>query len=208
MQELEAINRLEKEIRQVITNSFSASDFPIYQHLNGRRLYLSEAMHEGLSGGPLIGALSVVYASGHFLSLDRVVRKNDQFKKQRRIIYYLDSTPGIIGSSLLMELLKLSDGDEFSKHKFVQEIDKRYFQMNKINISSGEINEALSRMFRKTMPQFFGIKGKHFIRRPFVLKMHELEIKNKYSKVSYETYKHQIDAHTYDLVKNLNKIVA
>ena len=202
----ESINRLEKDIRQIISNSYSRSNRPIFQHINGRRLFLSEVIDEGVDDAPIIGALSIIYAAGVFLSLDRVVRSNNQFRKQRRIIYYLDSRPGQVGSSLLLELLKLTDGDVFSKHKFIQKIDESYFQSNDINISSGEINEALSRMFRKTLPEFFGVDGRQFKRAPFVLKMEEISVRNPHVDINYDSYKHEIDGQTYQLVKSLNTI--
>ena len=110
----------------------------MYQHSSGRRLFLQEVIEEGVTDGPIIGALAVVYAAGAFMSVDRVIKHSNQFKKRRRIIYYLDSRPGQIGSTLLLELLKIPDGDVFSKHKFVQRIDADYFQAESINISSGD----------------------------------------------------------------------
>lgn len=208
LHEIEALKRLEQEIRATINNALEHSKQPIYQHSSGRRLFLEEVIREGVDEGPVIGALQIVYASGQFMAVDRVERKANKFKKKRRIIYYLDSRPGQIGSTLLLELLKLSNGDKFSKHKFVQHIDKDYFQAHGINISSGEINEALSRMFRKTMPNFFGISGRDFIRTSFILRFQELHITNGRSEITYQQYKNQIDDQTNDLIRSLNKTVA
>ncbi len=154
----------------------------------------------------MIGALIVVVAAGQFVSVDRVIRSNQKFKKQRRIIFYLDSKAGQVGSTLLLELLKLTNGSEFSKPKFVRMIDELYFQSQKINISSGEINEALSRIFRKTMTEFFSVSGRSFVRSPFMLHMHELKITNKSSKINYENFKHKIDDESYNIIKKLNQI--
>jgi hypothetical protein len=177
----------------------------MYQHSSGRRLFLQEVIEEGVTEGPIIGALAVVYAAGAFMSVDRVVRQSNQFKKRRRIIYYLDSRPGQIGSTLLLQLLKIPDGEVFSKHKFVQRIDAEYFQAESINISSGEINEALSRMLRKTMPGYFGIEGRRFVRNPFILRMQELSVQNT-MKVDYTNYKREIDQQTNMLIRDLNKL--
>ncbi|MHA2249882.1 MAG: hypothetical protein ACXAD7_05950 [Candidatus Kariarchaeaceae archaeon] len=204
MQNIEAINRLEEEIRFSIRRTFDTSHKPPYQHSSGRRLFLSEVVEEGVQDGPIIGALAIVYAANAFMSVDRIVKESNSFKKRRRIIYYLDSRPGQIGSTLLLELLKIDDGQEFSKHKFVNKIDESYFQAETINISSGEINEALSRMFRKTMPGFFGIDGRSFVRRPFMLKMQELNVSN--NRVSYNNYKREIDDQTNLLIHKLNKL--
>ncbi|MCY3411097.1 MAG: hypothetical protein INQ03_05595 [Candidatus Heimdallarchaeota archaeon] len=206
MHELEALSRLEKEIRHTIYATYHASEKAVYQHGDGRRLYLSDAMKEGLENGPVIGALIVVVATGQFMSVDRVIKSNQQFKKQRRIIFYLDSKAGQVGSTLLLELLKMSNGEEFSKPKFVQKIDELYFQSQKINISSGEINEALSRIFRKTMDKFFSVEGRNFVRAPFVLHLQELNVRNNNSKVNYESYKHSIDNETHNIIKKLNRL--
>jgi hypothetical protein len=202
---IEAINRLEQEIRFTIRRAYDASYQPMYQHSSGRRLFLQEVIEEGVTEGPIIGALAVVYAAGAFMSVDRVVRQSNQFKKRRRIIYYLDSRPGQIGSTLLLQLLKIPDGEVFSKHKFVQRIDAEYFQAESINISSGEINEALSRMLRKTMPGYFGIEGRRFVRNPFILRMQELSVQNT-MKVDYTNYKREIDQQTNMLIRDLNKL--
>lgn len=207
MQNIEVISRLENEIKLTIRKAYDASYKPIYQHSSGRRLFLNEVIEEGVIGGPIIGALAVVYAAGAFMSVDRIVKQSNKFKKRRRIIYYLDSRPGQIGSTLLLELLKIPDGNSFSKHKFVQRIDQEYFQAEQINISSGEINEALSRMFRKTMPRFFGIDGRQFIRRPFLLRMQELSVQST-QKIDYTNYKREIDSQTNSFVLDLNKIPA
>ena len=79
------------------------------------------------------------------------------------------------------------------------------FQSEKINISSGEINEALSRMFRKTMIEYFGVEGRSFVRQPFMVKMQELNIQRT-GKITYNRYKREIDQQTNQLVKKLNKV--
>ena len=206
MHEIEALSRLEEEIRQTIRSSYQASQKPTYQHADGRRLYLSEVIKEGLDEGPIVGALIVVVAAGHFVAVDRVIRASNKYRKQRRIIFYLDSKSGQVGSTLLLELLKLQNGDDFSKPKFVQRVDETYFQSQEVNISSGEINEALSRIFRKTMTNFFRVNGRQLQRNPFVLHMEELNIRNVHSKIDYENYKHQIDNHSYDVIKKLNNL--
>ena len=202
--EIEMLKRIEKEIRLVIGKHDIQSTNKLVSRNIDRGLNLEEVIKESIDTRPVMGALSLNYASGEFLSLDRVVRAENKFKKHRRIIYYLDSRPGQIGSSLLLELLKLPDNGDFSKHKFIQDVDESYFQSNKINISSGEINEALSRMFRKTLPKFFRIEGRKFIKSPFVLKMEGIKHRGHHS-INYDSYKHEIDARTYNLVCILNQ---
>jgi len=199
------VNRLAKEISGTIRSAQEKSMKPIYQHRSGRRLFLDEVLSEGVDDGPIIGALAIVYSKNSFMAIDRIERAKAEFKKKRRIILYLDSKPGQIGSALLLELLKLEDGQKFSKHKFVQKVDKEYFRSNGLNVSSGEINEALSRMFRKTMNNFFGVDGRDFVRKPFVLKMQELGLNTSNKAITYQAYKNQIDTQTQDIIRNLNK---
>ncbi len=164
---------------------------------------LSEVMEHGVTDGPIIGALAIFYAPGQFLTLDRIIAKNQQFKKQRRIIYYLDSRTGQIGSTLLLELLKIQDGEKFSKAEFVQKIDKDYFE--DFTVSSGEINEALSRMFRKTMKNYFGINGRFFSRKPFSIYFRKIKVgKNTFDKNAYEMRKHEIDHQVNQFINKLN----
>lgn len=141
------------------------------------------------------------------MAIDRIEKSRHSFKKKRRIILYLDSKPGQISSALLLELLKLEDGESFSKHKFVQKVDVEYFRENGQSVSSGEINEALSRMFRKTMNAYFGISGRNFVRRPFLLKMQEIGV-NTGKSITYQQHKNQIDDNISGLVRNLNKSIS
>ncbi len=150
-----------------------------------------------------IGGLNIVYSREKFMSVDRISFANDKFEKQRRIIFYLDSRPGQIGCTLLLQLLKIDDGAEFSKHKFVRRIDEEFFQGEGINISSGEINEALSRMFRKTMVNFFEIVGRNLVRKNFVVRINEVNSSDEY-KSSYNFMKRNIDEKTRLLVTELN----
>jgi hypothetical protein len=203
--EIEALKRLEQEIRGTISAAVERSQKATYQHSSGRRLFLDEVLSEGVEDGPVVGALAIVYSQNSFMAIDRIEKSRGSYKKKRRIILYLDSKPGQIGSALLLELLKVTDGDEFSKHKFVQKVDEGYFRTNNLNISSGEINEALSRMFRKTLNNFFGIEGRNFVRRPFVLKMQEISLGSNNQPMTYENYKNQIDGQTNDLIRNLTR---
>jgi hypothetical protein len=179
----------------------------VYRHQSGRRMSISEVIKSGVTDGPIAGALAIFYASGQFLSLDRIVTKeNNKFGRQRRIIYHLDSRTGQIGSTILLELLKISDGEPFSKAKFVHEIDKQIF--NDYSVSSGEINEALSRMFRKTMKNYFGIEGKYFKKSNFAVYFQEISgfSESKFDKNAYDNKKLDIDQMVNAYLKDLNKL--
>ncbi|MCH8908303.1 MAG: hypothetical protein IH840_14545 [Candidatus Heimdallarchaeota archaeon] len=206
MNHLGELNRLELEIRSAIRNTHNSDKKSIIKTSNNSKLLMQHVIDEKIPTTKCEGALGVVYASGSFMSVDRIIRDNDKFKKSRRIIYYLDSRPGQIGSTLFLELLKMKNGDKFSKHKFVLRIDQDFFQKERINISSGEINEALSRMFRKTMLDFFGVEGRNFVRKPFVLRMQELNLKQNRN-VNYTTYKREIDSQTDHFLRKLNSSI-
>ncbi len=202
---LDILLNVEIEIRQTIKSAQNTRQ--LFRHESGRQLMLSEVMEHGVSDGPIIGALAIFYAPGYFMTLDRIVAKQKGFKKQRRIIYYLDSRPGQIGSTILLELLKLQDGERFSKAEFVQKIDQSYFE--NFTVSSGEINEALSRMFRKTMKQFFGINGRFFARKPFSVYFRKIKIPpHGFDKNAYEFQKMEIDYQVNQFIKQLNKTFA
>ena len=205
--DLEAIKKLSNDIQSTIHAASVKAQKPLYQHASGRRLFLDEVMTEGVENGPVIGALSIIYSKNSIMAIDRIEKSRHSFKKKRRIILYLDSKPGQISSVLLLELLKLEDGESFSKHKFVQKVDVEYFRENGQSVSSGEINEALSRMFRKTMNAYFGISGRNFVRRPFLLKMQEIGV-NTGKSITYQQHKNQIDDNISGLVRNLNKSIS
>ena len=152
------------------------------------------------------GGLSIFYVAGSFLSVDRIIKIQNSFKKQRRIIFYLDSRPGQIASTLFLQLLKIKNGEEFSKHRFIQRIDKEFFQSEGIIVSSGEINEAISRMFRKTMINYFGEDGRTFLRSPFSVRIHDINISNA-RVVGYNFYKTQIDYKVNSYVSELNRLL-
>ncbi len=199
---LDMLIKVETEIKETIRNAQNSRH--VFRHESGRRVVLSEVMEHGVSDGPLIGALAIFYAPGQFMTLDRIISKNQKFKKQRRIIYYLDSRAGQIGSTILLELLKIQDGELFSKANFVQKIDKSYFK--DFTVSSGEINEALSRMFRKTMKSFFGINGRFFTRKPFSVYFKEIKTNAAtFEKNPYESRKQEIDMQVDNFIRKLNK---
>lgn len=199
MQELEAFEKMEQEIRETIKNGFQKSSGGTLS----QKMFMEDLLEEGTPGQQIIGGLNIVYLRGSFMSVDRISESNGKFRKQRRIIYYLDSRPGQIGSTLLLQLLQFNDGDEFSKHKFVQKVDEDFFQAEQINISSGEINEALSRMFRKTMLNFFFIDGRNIIRQPFLLRIQEINSASKLT--AYPDYKRDIDGSTDSMLRELNQ---
>jgi len=205
--DLEAIKKLSNDIQSTIHAASLKAQKPLYQHASGRRLFLDEVLTEGVENGPVIGALSIIYSKNSFMAIDRIEKSRHSFKKKRRIILYLDSKPGQISSALLLELLKLEDGESFSKHKFVQKVDVEYFRENGQSVSSGEINEALSRMFRKTMNAYFGISGRNFVRKPFLLKMQEIGV-NTGKSITYQQHKNQIDDNISGLVRNMNKSIS
>lgn len=197
--------RVGSEIQETIRTAQNTKR--LYRHQSGRRLMLSEVIKNGVTDGPIVGALAIFYAAGQFMTLDRIVQKDSGFRRQRRIIYYLDSRTGQIGSTILLELLKLDDGEAFSKAKFVQSIDKQFF--SEFAISSGEINEALSRMFRKTMKPFFGVNGRFLKRENFSVYFQEIAgfQETSFDKNAYESKKRDIDYQVNNYVKDLNKLV-
>ena len=154
----------------------------------------------------IVGAIAVFYSKEHFMTLDRIQVKNNNFKKQRRIIYYLDSRLGQVGSTVLLELLKLHDGTQFSKNEFVNTLDTSIFRDH--NISSGEINDVLSRMMRRTFSHFFGVNGRKFIRKNFPVYFQE--ITNHKGILDQENYyrvsKPQIDQKIFGLIKEMKKL--
>ncbi len=198
--------RLKHELRATIEKAQDSKQ--LFTHQSGRRLLLSEVIEQGTMDGPVIGAIAIFYSKGKFMTVDRILNtENNKYKKLRRIIYYLDSRAGQIGSTLLLELLKINDGEKFSKAEFVQHIDKEFFK--EFAISSGEINEALSRMFRKTMKPFFGVRGRFFERNNFTIYFKEMVPRKDlvFQKDSYERSKQVIDSEINSFIKNLNKTV-
>jgi hypothetical protein len=206
MKENEAIIRYENELRQSIKSESIASTTDSSKGRVGSRQFLKQIYADRPSDEQLIGGLNIIYAPGAFMSVDRVILVNGKFQKQRRIIYYLDSRPGQIGCTLLLQLLKIKNGEEFSKHKFVQRIDEEFFQSEGINISSGEINEALSRMFRKTMVNYFEIDGRMLLRNNFSITIQELNIRQS-SQNTYSMMKRDIDHQASLFIRELNKLI-
>lgn len=203
MLENEAIFRFENEIRLSIKNEGIPDDRLERKMGKVNKFEITAVQQENYPISTLVGALSIVYSAGSFLAVDRILKVNNTFKKQRRIIFYLDSRPGQIGSTLFLQLLKIKNGAQFSKHKFIQDVDKEFFQSEGINISSGEINEALSRMFRKTMMNYFGEEGRTFIRQPFSVRIQELKRSNT-NLTGYTYYKTEIDYQVNSYISELN----
>ena len=197
--------RIKHELRATIEKAQESKQ--LFTHQSGRRLMLSEVIEQGTLDGPAIGAIAVFYSKGKFMTVDRIVNTESKFKKMRRIIYYLDSRAGQIGSTLLLELLKIKDGEKFSKAQFVQYIDKEFF--NEFTVSSGEINEALSRMFRKTMKPFFGVNGRFFEKNNYTVFFKEMNGRPDvtFQKDGYERNKQSIDMEINSFIKNLNKTI-
>ncbi len=205
---LDLLFKVELEIKKTIENHHNQHNSHLFRHESGRRLLLSEVKKIGVQDGPIIGALVIFYAPSYFMTIDRIISKTGRFKKKRRIIYHLNSRAGQIGSTLLLELLKISDGQIFSKPEFVQFIDKNYFRQ--LHISSGEINEALSRMFRKTMKDYFKVEGKMLNRKPFSIYFQEVTIKNPISekeKLTYDRTKIEIDNKVSSYINELNRVI-
>ncbi|MHA2033100.1 MAG: hypothetical protein ACW99Q_27345, partial [Candidatus Kariarchaeaceae archaeon] len=172
----------------------------------GNRQFLTAIYEDHPSNEFPVGGLNIIYAPGAFMSVDRIIYSNNKFQKQRRIIYYLDSRPGQIGCTLLLQLLKIKNGEEFSKHKFVQRIDEDFFQSEGINISSGDINEALSRMFRKTMVNFFEVNGRVLVRKNFTVTIQEFNLRQN-SQNTYSMMKRDIDQQANQFIRNLNRLI-
>ncbi|OLS24109.1 MAG: hypothetical protein HeimC2_23830 [Candidatus Heimdallarchaeota archaeon LC_2] len=206
MQYVEILNRLETEIKMTIKNEIPLVSPYEFTKTKYKQPLLSDIIIENPEEENLSSALNIVYASSSFMSVDRIIKVNDNFKRNRRIIYYLDSRTGQIGSVLLLQLLKAESNGTFSKHELVEKVDKEIFQAEGINISSGEITESLSRMFRKTMADFFFIDGRKLVKKPYMLKVQELKL-NQYRIRNYDNYKHQIDNLSNYLMFTLNRMI-
>jgi len=170
-----------------------------YVTVDGRMLPIGEIIQtENFrpQNKPIVGALYIAFSKDSFLSLDRIVREGNKFRKKRRIINYLDSRSGQISSAVLLEFLRIKDGEDFSKNKFVPYVDKVYF--NGRPISSGEINEVVGRMLRKTMTQFFSIEGRKFKRNNF-----PVGILNLPARRDYPLVKHTIDTNLSNFIRQL-----
>lgn len=205
MEEKETFASYEKRFKQKLKNE-NVSNYNKYANISLSEMHFSAVYEQEQLQDRPIGGLNIVYSPGTFMSVDRISIVKGKFEKQRRIIYYLDSRPGQIGCTLLLQLLKINHGEEFSKHKFVRRIDEEFFQGEGIIISSGEINEALSRMFRKTMIHFFGIKGRNLERKNFIVRINELSSREKHYS-SYNFMKREIDEQTKSLIAELNKLL-
>lgn len=205
MRKNETFARYEKRFKQNLKNE-NVSNYNKYANISMNEMHLSAVYEQEQLQDLPVGGLNIVYSPGTFMSVDRINIVKGKFEKQRRIIYYLDSRPGQIGCTLLLQLLKINDGDEFSKHKFVRRIDEEFFQGEGIIISSGEINEALSRMFRKTMIHFFEIKGRNLVRKNFIFRINELNPREKHYSL-YNFMKREIDDQTKSLIADLNKLL-
>ncbi|MFV2016138.1 MAG: hypothetical protein ACC656_11960, partial [Candidatus Heimdallarchaeota archaeon] len=190
---------------QITTNN-ATSSYHKYATKQQNQGYMSALYEQNQTSDIPIGGINIVYAPKVFMAVDRITLVKGKFVKQRRIIYYLDSRPGQIGYTLLLQLLNIKNGEEFSKHRFVQRIDEEFFQAEGKNISSGEINEALSRMFRKTMAHFFEIVGRKLVRKNFVVRIHKLNTQGK-AQTSYNLLKSDIDEQANALVRELNKLL-
>lgn len=206
MQYVEVLNRLENEIKSTIKNETPLVSPTVYKRTKSHHPLLTDIIAVNSDSKNLCSALNIVYASSSFMSVDRITKINDDFKRNRRIIYYLDSRTGQIGSMLLLQLLKAETEGPFSKHELVNKLDQEIFQAEGINISSGEITESLSRMFRKTMTDFFEIDGRRLVKKPYILKVQELKL-NQYRTRNYDNYKHQIDSLSNHLMFTLNRMI-
>lgn len=202
----EVIFKFEREIRFTIKHEAIPVSNSGENQAKINQFEYSEVQQDEYTVANLSGALSIFYVAGSFLSVDRIIKNQNSFKKQRRIIFYLDSRPGQIASTLFLQLLKIKNGEEFSKHRFIQRIDKEFFQSEGIIVSSGEINEALSRMFRKTMINYFGEDGRTFLRSPFSVRIHDINISNA-RVVGYNFYKTQIDYKVNSYISELNRLL-
>lgn len=206
MQNVNVLNRLENEIKLTIKKELPLVKPSAFKKTRSNQPLLTDIIEENHVQDSVKSALNIVYAASSFMSVDRITKINEDFRRNRRIIYYLDSRTGQIGSMLLLQLLKSGHNQEFSKHELVQKIDTEIFQSEGINISTGEITESLSRMFRKTMSDFFEISGRTLVKKPYILRVQELKL-TQYRQKHYNDYKHQIDSLSNQLMFRLNRMV-
>ncbi|MCE7734800.1 MAG: hypothetical protein GPJ54_07995 [Candidatus Heimdallarchaeota archaeon] len=206
MQNVNVLNRLENEIKLTIKKELPIVKPSIFKRTKTSHPLLTDIVDEKHGDDSIESALNIVYAASSFMSVDRIVKKSDDFRRNRRIIYYLDSRTGQIGSMLLLQLLKSHNNQQFSKHDLVQKIDQEVFQSEGINISTGEITESLSRMFRKTMSDFFEISGRTLVKKPYMLRIQELKL-TQYRQKHYNEYKYQIDNLSNQLMFRLNRMI-
>ena len=113
--------------------------------------------------------LVIVYSQGSFLSIDRIsLDKDGQYTRKRRIIHSLTTKSGSINAILVLELLKLKDGESVSIYNLINNIRTNYFKEE--NIGTKLITESLNRLLRRTLTDYFAFEGKVFRRRDFELK--------------------------------------
>jgi len=205
MQDLQMyLNRIEYDLLADYDNhqSYKDSITPKYRHASGRMLNLEEVKQEGLNDDPIIGALKLTYCQGRFLCVDRIKNKHGKYFRQRRILYKLEEKSGQIGAALLIELLKIPTGSKFSKHKVLRDIENNYFKDSGHYISSSDLNETISRMFRHTFSEYFSIKGRNLVHHDFLVKIDELTLgKNE----TFQMYRRRIDEKSDRLIHSLNR---
>ncbi len=192
------LDKIAKEISTDRAGSNYANEVsPRFQTTGGTRLNIKEVQTKN----EFVGALHVCHIPGKFLTVDRILGKRGKYNKSRRILYDLETRSGQIGAALFLALLKIENGDRFSKHQFIEEVEKEYFLTHDIIVPTSEITEVLSRMFRKTLDNFFGINGRYFARYNFLLKFTELEPSRR---DAYLEFKNRIDKTSSEIIHGLN----
>lgn len=174
--------RLESDLRASVTRTNRKVRTTKYAYGDGRMLAAREfhTLVETADERPYVGGLYLTHSPGSFLSVDRVQLLNGRPRKGRRIVNHLNSRPGQISSILLLELLKMEDGAEFSKHVFIRECEADYFGPRTVNVSTRDLNETLSRMFRRTMDVYFEEEGRQIRKNGFTLGYKEFPVNYDY----------------------------
>ncbi len=143
---------------------------------NGRLVRL----HEVIKFRELTAFLGLIiaYSAGTFMSVDRFYVNNFHPIRQKRIINRLNSHSGQINSALLLELLKMRDKTKLSKYDIIKHVQEKYFIEQPIGTK--DITEALNRMLRKTMPDYFRFEGRYFRKSRFDLRFIEIPRNTQY----------------------------
>ena len=164
------------EIKSIIESAVRQSS-KLYKVEDGILLSLEDATRpetpkEGL--GLVIG-----YSAGSFMTVDRVHHENGHLIRDKRMINRLNNQSGQINTALLLEILSLENMQEISKYHLVNMVQEKYFKRSPMG--TRDITEALNRMLRKTMKDYFSFQGRYFRKENFYLKFIELEPQSRYS---------------------------
>lgn len=164
------------EVRSVIEDAIRASS-RLYKVEDGLLISLEEA---GKPMEPKDGlGLVIGYSAGSFMTVDRTYMKDDELVREKRMINRLNNQSGQINTALLLELLSLDHMIRISKYELVGEVQEKYFGQSPMG--TRDITEALNRMLRKTMKDYFAFAGRFYHKAKFHLKFIELEPQARYS---------------------------